>query len=87
MNISEILSGLKLRFLIWLCPGLLAEVDRLRWMMDANFDMHVLPIPYSPGTFQMAVDNCKNTEPGMFAGRTTWQDRQTSLIEIYRRSQ
>jgi hypothetical protein len=82
MNFIE----LKFRLLAWLAPGLIMEVDRLRWMAEANHDLHICPIPYSEGSLQIAFENCKNMEPDLMAGKATIQDRQASLMEIYRRA-
>lgn len=81
------LNSLKFRLLLWLCPGLLAEVDRLRWMTEAIHDLHMVPLPYNEDTLEMAFQNVKAMEPDAVAGKITVQDRQASLIEIYRRSQ
>jgi hypothetical protein len=75
------------RILEWLYPGLLAEVDRLRWTTEANFDLHVLPIPWTPATFVMAFENARHMEPAIIEKTASLQDRLNSLIEIYRRSQ
>jgi hypothetical protein len=82
MNFVE----LKFRLLAWLAPGLIMEVDRLRWMAEANHDLHICPIPYSEGSLQIAFENCKNMEQAMMEGKATIQDRQASLMEIYRRA-
>lgn len=81
------LSGLKLKFLTWLCPNLLLELDRLRWLSEANHDLHMVPVPYTEATVEMAYQNARALEPDFLAGKITIQDRQASLIEVYRRSQ
>jgi hypothetical protein len=78
--------GWKVRLAAWLVPGMFVEVDRLRWMSEANFDLHICPIPYSEGSLQIAFENVRNMEQAMMEGKATIQDRQTSLMEIYRRA-
>lgn len=79
------LVELKYKLLLWLAPGLIQEVNRLRWMMEALHDLHICPIPYSEASLEMAFQNVKNMEPDIMAGKATIQDRQASLMEIYRR--
>ena len=81
MNFAE----LKFRIIAWLAPAMVDEIFNLRWEIEANKDLHICPIPYSPDTLQIAFENCRNMEPDMIAGKATIQDRQTSLMEIYRR--
>jgi hypothetical protein len=80
------IADLKYRLLWWLAPGLIMEVDRLRWMTEALHDLHICPIPYSEASLEMAFQNVKNMEPDAMAGKATIQDRQASLMEIYRRT-
>jgi len=80
------LTELKFKALAWLAPGLFAEVDRLRWMTEAIHDLHMVPLPYTEDTLEMAFQNAKALEPEMLAGKATIQDRQDSLMEIYRRT-
>lgn len=76
---------LKFRILAWLAPGLIAEVDRLRFMTEAFHDLHMVPLPYSEGSLQIAFANAREFEPMLMAGTATIQDRQASLIEAFRR--
>ena len=79
------------RIIEWLAPSLLgrinSEIDRQRWMLEAIHDLHIVPIPYNEATIQIAFENARNFEPDLFDAKSTIQDRQASLIEIYRRSQ
>lgn len=85
MNIESKIYGLKMRLLVWMAGGLLAEVDRLRWMTEANHDLHMVPLPYSEAALQTAFANVREFEPILMAGTATIQDRQASLIEAFRR--
>jgi len=79
--------NLKRRFLAWLCPDLIAEINQRRWFTEAIHDLHMVPIPYSEYTLEMGFQNCKAMEPAIITQKATIQDRQASLIEIFRRSQ
>jgi len=80
------LEKAKWRFLRWLAPGVLAEVDRLRWLTEAMHDLHVLDLPYTPAVEEAAWQNAKAFEPRLVAGEATMQDRQRSLLEVLKRS-
>jgi hypothetical protein len=75
----------KFKILAWLAPGLIAEVDRLRWMTEALHDLHICPIPYNDLSLQTAFANVREYEPALLEGKATIQDRQASLIEALRR--
>ena len=76
----------KFKILLWLCPGLVAEVDRLRHMSEAMHDILVLGVPYSEAVYYAAFQNVVSLEPDYMARKVSIQDRQASLLEIYRRS-
>jgi hypothetical protein len=75
----------KFKILAWLAPGLIAEVDRLRWMTEARHDLHICPIPYNDLSLQTAFANAREYEPALIEGKATIQDRQASLVEALRR--
>ena len=79
-------SSLKFRLLVWLAPGLVSEVDRLRWLTEAMHDLLVLKIPYEDVWLDHAFCNARDIEPDMMAGKATIQVRQARLLEIFRRS-
>jgi hypothetical protein len=81
------MSDLKFKFLVWLCPGLVMEVDRLRHKQEAMNDILMTGIPFTEEWCETAYQNVVAMEPDYFAGHVSIQDRQSSLIEIYRRSQ
>lgn len=81
----ELMNRLRLKVLLWLCPGVLVELDRLRHFSEAIHDLHMVPLPYTEETLEMAFQNVKAMEPDAIAGKATVQDRQASLMEIYRR--
>jgi hypothetical protein len=74
-----------MRLLQWLCPDLLAEVDRLRWLTEANSDIHFLNLPFSPQIEDEAFQNARTFEPDIIAGKATLDDRLKSLIEVLTR--
>ena len=78
------LTKLKFQVIAWFVPGLFAEVDRLRFMTEAIHDLHAVQVPYN---LDAAFQNAKNMEPLLISGEATIQDRQNSLLEIYKRSQ
>jgi len=71
----------------WLAPGLGAEVTRLRWMTEAMHDLHMTQLPYGEMELEMAFQNCRALEEDLMSGKITIQDRQASLVEVYRRAQ
>ena len=79
------LSRLKFRALVWLAPGLLTEVDRLRWITEAMHDIMILRLPYSEDMLDAAVSNVKEFEPRFLAGETDTMHRQESLYAAYKR--
>ena len=79
------LSRLKFRLLLWLAPGLLAEVDRLRWITEAMHDIAILGLPYSEQILDMAVSNVREFEPRFMAGDADISERQASLHAVFRR--
>ena len=81
------LPEIKFKILIWLCPGLVREVDRLRHMQEAMHDILVLGLPFSESLCEMAFQNVAALESDYMSGHVSIQDRQANLIEIYRRSQ
>lgn len=81
------LSDAKFKILVWLCPGLVMEVDRLRHMSEAMHDILVLGLPYNEATYNLAFQNVVAMEPDYMAGKITIPERQSSLIEIYKRMQ
>lgn len=81
------LTDLKFKVIAWLAPWLIAEVDRIRWITEANHDLHICPIPYGEATLQMAFANAREYEPRLVAGMATIEDRQASLMEAFRRMQ
>ena len=80
------MQRIKARILEWIAPGLGAEVTRLRWMTEAFHDLHMTQLPYGEAELEMAFQNCRAMEEALVRGEATIQDRQASLIEIYRRS-
>jgi hypothetical protein len=72
--------------MIWFVPGLFEEINRLKFFTEAIHDLHIVPIPYTEETLDMAYQNARAYEPEMVAGKATIQDRQASLMEIYRRT-
>lgn len=78
-------SELKFKIVTWLAPGLIAEVDRLRFFAEAIHDLHMVPVPYNEFTLDQAFQNAKFYEPELIAGRATIQDRQLSLLEVLKR--
>lgn len=83
MNLTE----LRAMILEWLAPGLSMEVCRLRWMSEAMHDLHMTQLPYGEMELEMAFQNCRAMENDLVSGKITIQDRQASLIEVYRRAQ
>lgn len=81
------MQTIKARILEWLAPGLGAEIARLRWMTEAMHDLHMVQLPYGEMELEMAFQNCKALEEDLVSGKITIQDRQASLIEVYRRAQ
>ena len=79
------LSRLKFRLLVWLAPGLLTEVDRLRWITEAMHDIAILGLPYSEQILDMAVSNVREFEPRFIAGNADILERQASLQAAFRR--
>ena len=79
------LSRLKFRVLAWLAPGLLTEVDRLRWITEAMHDIMVLRLPYSEEILSTAVSNVQEFEPRFLSGETDIMRRQESLYAAYKR--
>lgn len=81
------MQRIKARILGWLAPGLGAEVTRQRWLIEAMHDLHMTQLPYGEMELEMAFQNCRAMENDLVSGKITIQDRQASLIEIYRRAQ
>ena len=79
------LSRLKFRALVWLAPGLITEVNRLRWITEAMHDIMILRLPYSEEMLDAAVSNVKDFEPRFLAGETDITHRQESLYAVYKR--
>jgi hypothetical protein len=80
-------KGMKVRFVCWLMPALIAEIDRQRWFAEAIHDLHMVPIAYNEATIEMAFQNARGMEQAIISGEATIQDRQNSLLEIIRRAQ
>ena len=80
------MQRIKARILEWLAPGLGAEVARQRWLIEAIHDLHMTQLPYGELELEIAFQNCKAMEEALVKGEATIQDRQASLIEVYRRS-
>lgn len=80
------MQRIKARILEWLAPGMGMEINRLRWITEAFHDLHMTQLPYGEAELEMAFQNCKAMEGALMAGEATIQDRQASLIEVYRRS-
>lgn len=81
------MQRIKARIMEWLAPGLGAEVTRLRWMTEAMHDLHMTQLPYGEMELEMAFQNCRALEEDLMSGKITIQDRQASLVEVYRRAQ
>lgn len=82
---NQHIQELKFKLAYWLCPGLFQEVDRLRWITEANHDIHILHLAYNPTIIEQAFLNAKNFEPAIMSHEKNIVDRQASLIEILRR--
>lgn len=80
------MQRIKARILEWLAPGLGAEVTRQRWLIEAIHDLHMTQLPYGEAELEMAFQNCKALEEDLMSCKITLQDRQASLVEIYRRT-
>ena len=80
------MQRIKARILEWLAPGLGAEVTRQRWLIEAMHDLHMTQLPYGEMELEMAFQNCRALEKDLVSGKITIQDRQASLVEIYRRT-
>ena len=81
------MQTIKARILEWLAPGLGSEVTRQRWLIEAMHDLHMTQLPYGEAELEMAFQNCRAMENDLVSGKITIQDRQASLIEVYRRAQ
>ena len=81
------MQRIKARIMEWLAPGLGAEVTRQRWLIEAMHDLHMTQLPYGEIELEMAFQNCRVLEEDLMSGKITIQDRQASLVEVYRRAQ
>ena len=80
------MQRIKARLLEWLAPGLGADVTRQRWLIEAIHDLHMTQLPYGEMELEMAFQNCRALEEDLMSSKITIQDRQASLVEIYRRT-
>ena len=85
------MKNLKQRVAMWLVPGVLAEVSRMKFFTEAVHDLHMVPVPYNEVTVEVAFQNAIHFEREVMErdghlGPDFIRDRQTSLFEICQRS-
>ena len=64
---------------------LIGELNRQRWLGEANSDIHFLNLPFTIQIEEHAYQNARTFEPDLVSGKATIQDRLTSLIEVLKR--
>lgn len=65
--------------------NLVIENNRLRWLSEANSDIHFLNLPFTPQIEEEAFQNVKALEMDLVAGKITFDDRLNSLLEVLKR--
>jgi hypothetical protein len=65
--------------------NLVHQVYHLSISIEAMYDINRLGLPFDEATFQIAVRNVEEFNPGLISGKVTVEDRYNSLSRILRR--